>query len=372
MATSSGTQARFARALLEWYARGGRDLPWRSTKDPYAIWVSEIMLQQTQVATVLSYYQRFLKAFPDIPALAAANLESVLMLWQGLGYYARARNLHKAAQRMVAQHQGLIPEDFKTLLALPGIGRSSAGAISSIAFGQRHPILDGNVRRVLCRFFGIEADPKDKAATEELWALSESLLPQKDAGLFQQAIMDLGATCCLPKQPCCPRCPVSSGCAAFQRGLQAVLPLKASRKKSPHFAHFAAVLIFERQVLIQRRPLSGLLGGLWEFPGARVGPASERPDTGAACTAFLKREMALTPPLPGPWMKINHVFTHFKMTLHVFSLRLKSRTGRNGLPQKEGLKWIPLSRLREHPFSAAHLKIASRLLEAKPQQFLFQ
>jgi len=351
-------QAHFTRPLLKWYDNVGRQLPWRETKNPYAIWVSEIMLQQTQVATVLPYYPRFLKAFPNIPSLAAAELEAVLMLWQGLGYYARARNLHKAAKKMLAAHQGQIPQDFKALHALPGIGRSSAGAILCIAFGQRHPILDGNVRRVLCRFFAIDADPKDKAVEAKLWAYSEALLPHRRPDLFLQAIMDLGATCCLPKQAQCPQCPLKSHCGAYQEGLQNMLPRKAVRKKSPHFAHFALVLRCKDQVLIRRRPLEGLLAGLWEFPGARVALASERPDVGLACDHFMTKELGLEGTPARPWMKIKHVFTHFKMTLHVYRLVLQDTKVRSSTS-----KWLPLTALADHPFSAAHLQIVKQLRE---------
>lgn len=358
---------RFTRPLIKWYQCAGRRLPWRETIDPYAIWVSEIMLQQTQVATVLPYYQRFLKVFPSIGALAEAEVEAVLKVWQGLGYYARARNLHKAAREVVAQYKGALPSTFDALHALPGIGRSSAGAILTIAFGQRHPILDGNVRRVLCRFFAVKENPRDKKIEAMLWSRSESLLPKRNAGLYLQAIMDLGATCCTPAQPTCALCPVKSGCGAYKKGLQDLLPVKRTPKQIPHFDYFAGVMTCGEQVLIRRRPLKGLLAGLWEFPGERAGPVSERRDMGASYAAFLRKEMEMDLPRFDPWLKINHVFTHFKMTLHVFSHELK-----NGMKRDLPSKWVARKTLLDHPFSSAHHKIALRLIEAEDRTPLFQ
>ena len=211
---SAPATARFAQRLLRWYRAFGRDLPWRNGSNPYAVWLSEVMLQQTQVATVIPYYLQFLSRFPTMAALAAAPLSEVLKMWEGLGYYARARNLHRAAREIVARHGGLIPSTFQALHALPGIGRSTAGAILTLAFGQRHPILDGNVRRVLCRYFCVEEPPRNRRTEALLWDYAERLLPQKETDRYTHALMDLGATLCLPSTPDCPRCPVRRDCKA--------------------------------------------------------------------------------------------------------------------------------------------------------------
>lgn len=347
----------FSRALLRWYRRHGRDLPWRRTSDPYAIWISEIMLQQTQVETVLPYYHRFLSAFPMVYDLAAAPMDRVLKMWEGLGYYARARHLHEAAKVIVAQFGGKLPSSFEEMLSLPGIGKSTAGAILTIAFGQRHPILDGNVRRVLCRYFSIEQDPKSKEVEQDLWHHSEGLLPNRKADLYTQAIMDLGATICLPAAPKCPECPVSEGCRGLQNGLQDRLPLRVSRKKIPHYDHLAGVLLHEEKILIRRRPLNGLLAGLWEFPGGRVERDRSDPYP-LQLEEMLAKETYHEVKISSGWLRVKHVFTHFRMTLHVFTGRVKKLPPH---PPAE-LKWIDPDDLREYPFSSAHQKIVSKLL----------
>ncbi len=358
------TRPRFTRPLLQWYRSAGRDLPWRLTCDPYAIWVSEIMLQQTQVATVLPYYHRFLKIFPTIQALALSDLERVLKLWQGLGYYARARHLHKAAGEVLVRFSGKVPSTYQELNALPGIGRSTAGAILTIAHKKRYPILDGNVRRVLCRFFGITKDPREKWVKDWLWHTSETLLPHRDAATYLQAIMDFGATVCTPKQPSCTPCPVARSCEAFKKDLQHILPVKTPRKKVPHFDYFAAVIKCDDTVLIQRRPLKGLLAGLWEFPGERVETALS--SVAASCEQFLRRQIDTDVPNPRHYMTIRHAFTHFKMTLHVFSFHLKKPVS-----VKPPLKWVSKTSLSGYAFSSAHQKIISGLPQGEEQSILF-
>jgi len=351
-------QARFTRPLIRWYRGAGRDLPWRNAATPYAVWVSEVMLQQTQVATVLPYYHRFLSAFPTLLDLADAPLEKVLKLWQGLGYYARARHLHRAAQEIVARYGGEMPGSFDTLHALPGIGRSTAGAILTIAFGQRHPILDGNVRRVLCRFFAIEKDPREKKTEARLWSISTALLPLKDPGFFLQAIMDLGATLCKPKSPQCLICPIKAGCEGLKKGLQESLPMKTSRKTVPHFDVLAGVLLYRDQVLVRRRPLKGLLAGLWEFPERRLDVDATDLPSGAALQAFFKKELNGVCATWLSWMTLQHAFTHFRMSLHVY----KSRTPKKGR-MTAPYQWVRRDRLAELPFSASHQKIVLKLTQ---------
>ncbi len=363
----AAVRRRFTIPLLKWYHALGRDLPWRSTDDPYRIWLSEIMLQQTQVATALPYYHRFLEAFPTIKALASAELEAVLKLWQGLGYYARARNLHRAAQILVAQFSATMPESFESVLALPGIGRSTAGAILTIAHGKRYPILDGNVRRVLCRFFAIEEDPREKSVDLWLWHASETLMPKHDASHYLQAIMDLGATVCTPKQASCTACPVEKSCAARKKGLETLLPLRAPSKKQPHYDYFAGVLCVDNAVLIRRRPLKGLLGGLWEFPSERVKEGLRQEGLVLAYERFFQQSFGVDVRKSEPYMTIRHVFTHFKMTLHVFLHHTEKRV-ETALP----VDWIEREALSNRPFSSAHQKIVLQLTQQQNQGELFQ
>ncbi len=349
---------RFATLLLKWYRTSGRDLPWRQTRDPYAIWLSEIMLQQTQVTTVIPYYRRFLDVFPTVHALAEATLDEVLKQWEGLGYYARARHLHRSAQIVVAQFGGAVPSTFDRLHALPGIGRSTAGAILSLAFGQRYPILDGNVRRVLCRYFGVRQHPK--LVESKLWEYAERLLPERKADLYTQALMDLGATVCVPRAPRCLDCPVSEGCVGYRKGIQGNLPARRRRKPLPHHHHVTVVVLVEGQpgpaVWIRQRPAEGLLGGLWEFPSIR---ADEGDVKGAAATLLddVCDPGGIT--LHPAW-QIAHAFTHFTMTLHVFVAPTAAGHVRRLSPD---VVPVAVSDLPDYPFSASQRRIALKLSE---------
>jgi A/G-specific adenine glycosylase len=311
------------------------------------------MLQQTQVATVIPYYRRFLARFPTMEQLASAAQLEVLKAWEGLGYYARARNLHRAAREMVVRFGGQVPSTFDDLHALPGIGRSTAGAILTIALGQRHPILDGNVRRVLCRYFCVEEDPRGRKTENRLWQYAEGLLPQKEAGLYTHALMDLGATLCLPAAPQCSRCPVQAGCMGHRRGMQAELPRRSVTKSIPHRDYAAGAIFCNEQLLIHRRPEGGLLGGLWELPGGQVTTG----DVGAQLTQMLR------PHLRGRirhWREggaLNHTFTHFKMTLHLFLGQVDKMPN----TVDPAYCWTPLAKLSDYPFSSAHRKAVTRL-----------
>ncbi|MEO0409863.1 MAG: A/G-specific adenine glycosylase, partial [Cyanobacteria bacterium P01_A01_bin.135] len=269
------------RSLLEWYGTFGRQLPWRSTRDPYAIWISEVMLQQTQVKTVLPYYQRWLERFPTARALASADLQTVLKQWEGLGYYARARNLHRAAQLVVERHGGQFPEALGAAMALPGIGRTTAGGILSAAYNQPVSILDGNVKRVLARLVALESPPN--RILKLLWRYSDLLLDPEQPRDFNQALMDLGATRC-DRRPDCPRCPWQSHCRAFHTNRQLDLPMREVRPPLPHKNIGVGVIWHQRQILIDRRRPEGLLGGLWEFPGGKL----EAGETVADC---IRREI---------------------------------------------------------------------------------
>ncbi|HSA59378.1 MAG TPA: A/G-specific adenine glycosylase [bacterium] len=247
--------------LLAWYRKNRRDLPWRRTKDPYAIWVSEIMLQQTTVEAVIPYYERFLKRFPTVKALAAGSEEDVLRLWSGLGYYSRARNLHRAAGMIVE-----LPGSVEELMKLPGIGRYTAGAIASIAFGRKAPIVDGNVIRVLSRIFAIREDPKSSAGQKVFWGMAQQILPHKHCGDFNQAVMELGATVCSPENPSCLSCPVSTDCLARKKGRPEEFPKGKKRTEYRDVLMVAAVVRKEGRILFVRRPQQGLLRGMWELP----------------------------------------------------------------------------------------------------------
>jgi A/G-specific adenine glycosylase len=294
--------AGFAAALLRWYEQDGRKhLPWQQDRTAYRVWVSEIMLQQTQVGTVTAYYERFMARFPDVRRLAAAPLDEVLHLWSGLGYYARARNLHRAAQAIVQRHDGEFPATLEEVMALPGIGRSTAGAILALSRGERHPILDGNVKRVLSRYFGIEGYPGDGAVEKRLWALAEGCTPVTAVAEYTQAIMDLGATVCTRANPACLLCPVNAGCVARAGERQHAFPAPRPRKARPRREAWLVVACREREVLLERRPPSGLWGGLWAFP--------EFP-TRAHALQWCHEHLA-SPGSPRAGEPLHHAFSHF-------------------------------------------------------------
>ncbi len=293
----------FALHLIEWQKHHGRhDLPWQLTRDPYAVWLSEIMLQQTQVASVIPYYQRFIARFPDITALAAASQDEVLAHWSGLGYYARGRNLHRAAQLVAAQHGGVFPSDPEQVVALPGIGRSTAAAILAFAFGQRRAILDGNVKRVLARCFGIAGYPGAKAVENRLWQQAEALLPESGIETYTQALMDLGATVCTRK-PSCAVCPLGSGCVAYNEKRVTELPTPKPRKPLPQKETAMLVLLRQGEVYLEKRPPTGIWGGMWSLPEAPVLEMDSLARFGMAG--------AEVSPLP----ERQHTFTHFPLRI---------------------------------------------------------
>ncbi|MDX2242106.1 MAG: A/G-specific adenine glycosylase [Leptolyngbyaceae cyanobacterium bins.302] len=349
------TLPQLRHSLLEWYLQWGRDLPWRRSRDPYAIWVSEIMLQQTQVKTVIPYYDRWLIQFPTVKVLASAEQQQVLKLWQGLGYYARARNLHKAAQIVVTQHQGQFPQDLKTAITLPGIGRTTAGGILSAAFDQPVAILDGNVKRVLARLTALPLLPGKAIA--HLWQLSESLLDPNHPRDFNQALMDLGATVCLPRLPECDRCPWQFHCAAYTLGLQTQFPMTETRSPLPRKVIGVAVIWNDAgQILIDRRKQEGLLGGLWEFPGGKLEPG----ETIAECIQReIQEELGIEIAVGDLLIVVDHTYSHFHVTLNVHHCRYLS-----GDPQPiecDEVRWVELHELDQFPFPKANLQIIEAL-----------
>ena len=294
------------RVLAWWREHGRKDLPWQREPTAYRVWVSEIMLQQTKVATVVPYFERFMARFPCLPDLAAAPLDDVLHHWSGLGYYARARNLHKAARLVMEKHAGELPGDVDALCALPGIGRSTAGAILSLAHGQARPILDGNVKRVLCRFHSIDEWPGSTAGLRRLWTLAEAYTPERDAGPYAQAMMDLGATLCTRSHPACERCPLKSDCVARREGRQGQLPMPRPRRVLPQReAWFLLLRDAQGRVLLEQRPPSGIWGGLWSLPQAVTRAEADR---------WLKAEAGED----ARWMALEpliHTFSHFRLLI---------------------------------------------------------
>ncbi|HEY6897465.1 MAG TPA: A/G-specific adenine glycosylase [Rhodocyclaceae bacterium] len=340
--------------LIAWQRRHGRhDLPWQNTTDPYRVWLSEIMLQQTQVATVMPYYRRFLERFPTLADLAAAPAEDIMALWSGLGYYARARNLHACAKAVVAQHGGAFPRDAASIAELPGIGRSTANAIAAFCYGSATPILDGNVKRVFARCFGIEGFPGTLSVERQMWALAEELMPTQDAAAYTQAQMDLGATVCSRGKPLCERCPLAEICIAQRDGRQAELPTARPKKALPERESIYLVLLDDAGVLLQQRPPSGIWGGLLSLPELPPGAEPQqwcRDTLGVKTVAFEE--------LPA----LRHTFTHFRLTLRPL------RALATPLPRamEDGLRHWPKARIDEAPLPTPIRAILAQALGDEP------
>ena len=320
-------RAAVRRRLLAWFDRHARDLPWRRSRDPYAIWISEVMLQQTQVATVIPYFTRFLEALPDIAALAAADDQQVLRLWEGLGYYRRARALHQAARRISAEHGGRIPDDPAALNQLPGLGRYTVNAVLSQAYERRLPILEANSRRVLCRLLGVRGDPRAAAMERKLWAAAEALLPRRRVGAFNQSLMELGALVCTPAAPACDRCPLTAYCIAHRHGLQNKIPRKTPAPHIEEMREVAVALWKNRKVLLVQCPDSGRWAGMWELPRSEVPPART---PAAAATALLAR-LGLRAMLGRELATIRHGVTRFRITLVCLQASFRSGVFRTGV-----------------------------------------
>lgn len=346
--------------LLTWYDEQARDLPWRETHEPYAIWISEIMLQQTQVATVIPYFERWMERFPTVQALAEAPLDAVLKMWQGLGYYARARNLHKAAQLVVSDYDGQLPNTVEELLKIPGIGQYTAGAIASIAFGMRAPALDGNLKRVFARLTALEEPINRRPGEKALWAIAETLLPEERVGDWNQALMDLGAMICISRTPRCLLCPLLGHCKAQKRGWQTTIPVKISRRPRPHYTVTAGVIWDDKheKILIAQRPTDKMLGGLWEFPG---GKCEANESLHACLQRELQEELAIEVELGDKITTIEHGYTHFTITLHAFHC-----THKRGEPQLLGVadfRWVQPAELDAFAWPKTDLQIIEALRE---------
>jgi A/G-specific adenine glycosylase len=333
--------------LLAWYDREQRDLPWRRTRDPYAIWLSEVMLQQTQVTTVIPYWQRFLARFPTVEALAAAPMDDVLAAWKGLGYYSRARNLHRAAREIVSRFGGRLPSTADELLTLPGFGRYTAGAVASIAFGEQAPLVDGNVARVLSRLFEVEGPPGDRAREAHLWTLAAALVLGERPGDFNQALMEHGATVCRPESPLCLLCPVRGACGAFKHGRVDELPPAKVRTAPKRLTLALAVWPHENTLLFARRAEKGLFGGLWELPAAEVEP--EASDTVAA--ASLSKALGVELAAKAALGTVQRQLTHRALTLRLLRVSGGQRPLR--APAFHELRWCTPGQAAELGMSTA-------------------
>lgn len=361
---------QIAQRLVAWHARHQRELPWRmapaGAREAYAVWISEIMLQQTRVEAVIDYYNRWMTRFPTLADLAAADQQDVLKAWEGLGYYARARNLHKAAQQVVAEHGGLVPTDRKHLLALPGIGEYTVGAILSLACNQPEPILDGNVKRVLSRLADIAQPITETATLKLLWQLARELVAAAEdgaAGACNEAIMELGAMICTPTNPRCLICPVHDLCAAAAHGTQHERPVIPPKKKTPHYDVAAGIIWqgvpYQSNFLIAQRPADGMLGGLWEFPGGKL--EAEDADLAACLRREIDEELGMAIEVGEQLTTVKHGYTHFRITLHAFHARHIS-----GDPQSLGVadwRWVTLDQLADFPFPVTDQKIIAALLK---------
>jgi A/G-specific adenine glycosylase len=344
------------KSLISWYMANHRDLPWRKTTNPYHIWVSEVMLQQTQVKTVLPYYHMFLKRFASLKRLARADLQDVLKVWEGLGYYARARNLHRAAGTILNHHHGMLPERWEDFRKLPGVGDYIAAAVLSIAFNKPYPVVDGNVKRVLARLLLVE-EPINKSTSIKIFKEAAGrLLSPQDPGNYNQAMMELGAMVCKPQQPLCNACPIQGMCLAYGTHRVGEYPKKLKRSPVPQFNIAVGVVFKNGKVLITRRKSEGLLGGLWEFPGGKIRNNEKAND---ACIREIREETNLSVGVDTHLDRIKHAYTHFKIVMDVFTCSFIS--GRVKLNGPVDHRWIKIDNLDEYPFPKANHKFFPEL-----------
>jgi A/G-specific adenine glycosylase len=354
----AATLARFRRNLTAWYARHARPLPWRKTADPYRIWISEIMLQQTTVAAVVPYFERFLKRFPTLAALAEAKEEEVLRLWEGLGYYSRARNIHKAARLIVEKRQGEFPEEVAALRELPGIGRYTAGAIASFAFDRRAPLLEANTLRLYCRLLGYRGDPRSAAGQKVLWDFAERIVPRKHPGLFNQALMELGATVCTPENPNCQQCPVRTSCAALANGWQREIPLRAARAAPTNVTEVAVAVHRDGRYLMLKRPPGERWAGLWDF--VRFAWEDGEGQSPARIAGAVHRHAGVEVAVAEQIAEIRHSVTRFKITLCCWAAEW---TGGEIERASGEHRWVAPQRFARMPLSVTGRKLA-RLVQA--------
>lgn len=357
MDTNTPRAKEIQTALLAWFRRAQRDLPWRRNLDPYAIWVSEIMLQQTQVATVIPFFERWMARFPTARALAEAEEHDVLHAWQGLGYYSRARNLRRGAQQVLTEHGGRVPDSVEALLALPGVGRYTAGAIASIAYNVSAPIVDGNVIRVLSRLFALRGDPAKAPLKNQIWELAEALIPEGDARDFNPALMELGATVCTPVNPRCGLCPVASACEARRLNIQQELPETAARPKITAVSMVAALVWHGDQVLlVQRRPDESRWAGMWQFPNVEVRSGESKPD---AVRRAVTEVVGLQATVGERALIVRHGVTRFRITLEVY--QCPSAEGEPQVMGCQAWRWAGAEDVEALALPKAHRTIAREI-----------
>ncbi len=335
--------------LVRWYQKNHRKLPWRRTRDPYKIWVSEVMLQQTTVGTVIPYYERWLRRFPSLRHVARASLEDVLASWQGLGYYSRARNLHQAAGIIAGEYEGRLPADRESLKKLPGFGPYTTGAVLSIAFGQRQPVVDANVRRVICRLLMLRG--KISALDQRIYSFLQEVMPARQPGIFNQALMELGALVCKPEGPACPACPIKSDCRAYAQGIPEEFPPK-TRKTTQRIEAVVGIIRRKNAIFLQRRPSTGLLAGLWELPGGKVrkGEAPRK-----ALARELKEELGVRVLSARPAATVRHAYTRFQVRLFAWECDVVP------VPRQDATRrWVQRKELDKYPMPAGTVKVLRR------------
>jgi len=355
---ASANKSPLGAILIRWSRRRNRHLPWRAARDPYRIWVSEIMLQQTRVETVIPYYRSFLKRFPCVKDLARADVQSVLKIWEGLGYYARARNLHRAAKQVVAGGEDRLPKSASEWKQLPGVGRYTAAAIASLANGERAIALDANARRILARIYAYRREVRDARAEYDLMQRFQSARGRSAPGNFFQAMMDLGQLVCLPRRPLCAECPVTSRCESKKLGIQNRLPVRAKAARIPHYDVTAAVILRSGKSLLARRPEGKILGGMWEFPGGKREQGENLP---ACLRRELREELGVDVRVREKFTVVQHAFTHFRITLHVFFCdRMRGRPRPIGVAE---VRWVGISRLRSYPMGKADRIVALQIAD---------
>ena len=358
MSLAEGDIQSVRRMLNAWFQKSKREMPWRGSKDPYQIWLSEVMLQQTRVDQATPYYLRFRESFPTVFDLAAADQHDVLMLWEGLGYYSRGRNLHKAAKVVVEKYGGIFPESYELLLSLPGIGPYTAAAIASIAFDQPKAVVDGNVIRVLSRFSGMVDDVRSTSTVNQIQHIADSLLDPSCPGEFNQAVMELGSQVCTPVKPQCKSCPLSNWCVAFRMAQTDTIPYKSPKPKVPHHHIVVAIISDDKdRLLIARRPENAMLGGLWEFPGGKLeaGESMEQ-----AIMREVEEELGIQIAVQREYMKLNHAYSHFKITMHAF---MCIHLSGDPIPKAStDIRWVEPSQLGDFPFPKANRKLTLALM----------
>lgn len=351
----------FTNNLIQWYHIHKRELPWRDTDDPYKIWISEVMSQQTRVETVIPYYHKFIEAYPDVDSLAKADRQEVLKLWEGLGYYSRCRNLYDAANEIVDRFHGKIPSEYNEIISLKGVGPYTASAVLSIAYQKKYAVVDGNVLRVLARYFGISDDIRNQVTKNQIQDHANSLIPKEHPGDFNQALMELGSLVCKPSGPKCDHCPVSIDCQAYQTAQTDQLPYKSPTKKIPHYEIAVGLILNQKgELLIALRPDNGMLGGLWEFPGGKKEPNETLKETVAR---ELKEELGIDVEVYNKMKVLKHAYSHFKITMHAYWCTIQNG---NPIPYaSEKIAWVSMKEIDRYPFPKANISVIDELKSMK-------